>query len=125
MYKIAHVVYVKNSSSNGISDVVPQYVQYQSNFLDVIMVNIADKKKFECVKNVDLVILHGMYNLSMLNFYKKNVDGKIPYIVVPHGGLNKISQGKSKIRKIIANHTLFKKYFQNAKNAILAWKNRT
>lgn len=64
--------------------------------------------------NPDLVIFHEIYRYPYIKIYKELVDNNIPYIIIPHGSLNKRAQSKNKIKKVIGNILLFKKFVRNA-----------
>lgn len=64
--------------------------------------------------NPNLVIFHEIYRYPYIKIYKELVDNNIPYIIIPHGSLNKKAQTKHKIKKVIGNILLFKKFIKNA-----------
>lgn len=47
----------------------------------------------------DLIVFHSVYNLKFYNLYRKCLKYNIPYIIVSHGGLAKITMGKSALKR--------------------------
>lgn len=62
----------------------------------------------------DLVIFHEVYRYPFIKIYKELKNRNIPYIIIPHGSLNKKAQSKHKLKKILGNMLLFRKFIKNA-----------
>ena len=113
--KIVHVLSIENAASNGISSVVPQYAENQKKYVDVDIIDLCNNTNFDLkYEDTDLFVLHGVYNIKMLKFWRKYINGKYKYIYVPHGGFTKVSQNKGKLKKMIANKFLFLKMYKSA-----------
>ena len=130
---IIHFLDREESKCNGVSVVVPQHVREQAKFEDVALINIKgafnnkEIKQFDYVKKApisglphpfnhpDLVIFHEVYCLKYIkiSFYLKRK--KIPYIIMPHGCLNKAAQRNKSKKKAIANLLLFNRFIKNAR----------
>lgn len=60
----------------------------------------------------DLVVFHELYRVPFIAIYKKLKKAKIPYVIIPHGGLNKRAQHTKRLKKAVANALLFNGYFK-------------
>lgn len=135
---ILHIAYLSNSKTSGVGVVVPKYLEYESKYEKVCllncneeynlenkqdnykMLNIKDienydlsnlEKPFDCP---DLVIFHAIYYPIYINLYKQLTKRKIPYIIVPHGSLGKQAQLQKPLKKWGANLLLFNKFIKNS-----------
>lgn len=135
--RIVHISAQPINKYDGISTVIPKYVKYQSEFTEVFVINLGEQRyevspdfkfsyNYEDIKKIGidkilyeskptLIVFHGLYYPKMWKLYIKYIHNKIPYIVIPHGGLTKTSQKKSKIKKILANFFIVNKYIDEAK----------
>lgn len=131
---ILHIAFIVNNKANGVSIVVPKYVEEQSKYENVGLLNlssyvitekIGNAKIFDCTNisinqleepfnKPDLVIFHEVYRYPFIKIYKELLNKKIPYIIIPHGSLNKKAQRKNKLKKIIGNMVFFKRFIKNA-----------
>lgn len=134
---ILHIAYVVNDKANGVSVVVPRYVREQSKSQKVALLNISDEvikdktnnllifNNYDSNKSIleqleepfnkpDIVIFHEIYRYKFIKMYKELLSNNIPYIIIPHGSLNKVAQRKGKIKKIVGNVLLFKSFVKNA-----------
>lgn len=131
---ILHIAYIVNNKANGVSIVVPKYVEEQSKYKNVGLLNlsnyiitekIGNAKVFdytnisinqleEPFNNPDLVIFHEVYRYPFIKIYKELLNKNIPYIIIPHGSLNKKAQRKNKLKKVIGNILFFKRFIKNA-----------
>lgn len=68
--------------------------------------------------NPDLIILHSFYYTEYNSVVKSIVKRKIPYMIEPHGSFGKNAMQKSKLKKIIANNTIFRNQIKKAKGFI-------
>ena len=68
----------------------------------------------EPFNNPDLIVVELFYNMTLSNFRKELVSGKIPYIIIPRGELTKQAQERKKLKKYLANLLLCRKYARKA-----------
>lgn len=130
--KIIHIMYYRNVKSNGVVNIVPQYVLSQSKNENVMLFNAnkeseylneniivknrndGDFDKVLCEFIPDIVIFHEIYLIEYIKYanmcYKKN----IPYVIVPHGSLTNMAQKIKPLKKIVANLILFNKFVNRA-----------
>lgn len=64
--------------------------------------------------NPDIAILHSFYYVEYCKISRILKRKKIPYFIEPHGSFGKASMQKSKIKKMIANNTIFRGQIKNA-----------
>lgn len=110
--KVLHIADFSPIVPNGIKSVLDQILPIQKKQNDVELINLR-KKKFSINLEKDLIVFHGVYNLKYLFLYKKIFKKKIPYIIIPHCSLTKISLNQSKSKKKIFNY-FAKKFYKNA-----------
>ncbi len=129
---ILHFACVKNVLYSGVCVVVPQHVKAQGEYADTALVNVNNQKidgvtnQFEFSKNFDvsalphpfnkpdLVVFHECYRVEYLKISKNLRKNKIPYVILPHGELNKEAQKKKRLKKLIANLLFFKRFTKRA-----------
>lgn len=133
---LLHIARINNNLANGIAQVVPQYMEHQFNNATVALLNygsttLLENKTYKVFNFMDyengditqleypfnkpdLVIFHEIYHPYFLKVYKYLIRNNIKYIIVPHGGLTREAQNKKKLKKMIANHTVFHYYLKNA-----------
>ena len=70
------------------------------------------------VLNPDLVIIHSFYYISYIKAAKCLRDRNIPYFLEPHGAFGKNAMKKSKLKKIIANATIFRSLIKKSSGII-------
>lgn len=135
---ILHIAVMTGSKSNGVVNVVPQYLQHQSEYANVALLNCYEKpyvnsnanypiynlcemnefkledftQPFNCP---DLVVFHTIYYPIYLRLYKKLIKKNIPYVIVPHSSLTKNAQKKSRVKKIIGNILFFNLFIKKAR----------
>lgn len=131
--KIIHLCDITNRKSSGVSVIVPKYVEHQSKWADVLLLNVNNEEVIPIAgeyKNItlsesiselqngfakpDLIVIHDIYSVRLLFYYLKYIKGKYKYIAIPHGGLMRVSQKKSHIKKMIANALFYRYYFKKA-----------
>lgn len=112
--KIIHICELINNHANGISGIVPKYVERQSKYIAVELYNLNGDEPVPFPGDYDLVIVHGVYSIKTLKFFYKYIHKKYKYVFVPHGGLTQMSQLKSKKKKAIANKFLFRQFYRKA-----------
>lgn len=134
--KVLHIAEIDNDAAKGTSAIIPDYVieQKKSSELDVSFLNCNDtilnklegldniymKKHNENMKVIDkvkpqIVVFHELYKPEYLKIYKYLIKKKIPYIIIPHGGMTKTAQNIKKYKKIPANCIFFNNFFKKAK----------
>ncbi|MBO4854138.1 MAG: glycosyltransferase [Oscillospiraceae bacterium] len=62
----------------------------------------------------DLVIFHEIYRPAFLQICRRTRQEKIPYIIIPHGGLTGRAQSVKRVKKWVANHLLFNRFVRGA-----------
>ncbi len=126
---ILHIAAITNNLCDGICVAVPLHINAQANYTNIMFFNIFDEdintinseivlKNFEVQKvkeTTDLVVFHQIYRKEFLSIAKQLKKNNIPYIIVPHGSLTKITQKKNKIKKIVGNFLFFNKFINNAR----------
>ncbi len=129
---ILHIAHITDNAYNGVCVVVPQHVEMQGAYAQTALLNVnnqpikgvekqlAYEEDFDVTKlpvpfNVpDLVIFHEAYRADYLRIAKNLRKHKIPYIILPHGELNKEAQKKKWLKKKIANLLLFNGFIGKA-----------
>jgi glycosyltransferase involved in cell wall biosynthesis len=128
---ILHIARVSDDPYNGVCNVVPMHVISQQAHIEVALLNITPnrieniKTQFTCEKKIsdlsepfnkpDLVVFHEIYFLPYLSYSRELRKRKIPYIIIPHGGLTEDAQKIKKLKKQIANPLLFNRFIYGAK----------
>lgn len=62
----------------------------------------------------DLIVVELFYHMTRSNLCKELVKGNIPYVIIPRGELTKQAQNRKRLKKIIANLLICKKYANKA-----------
>lgn len=131
--KVLHISDIGNDRAAGTSVIIPQYIaaQEKNSSLKVFFLNcnntklnfkaqraymLSDNKKNKCIDDIapDLVIFHELYKPVYINIYKYLKRKKIPYIIIPHGGLTKKAQNTKMLKKRIGNIFFFKAFLNSA-----------
>jgi hypothetical protein len=128
---ILHIARVSDDPYNGVCNVVPMHVVSQQAHTEVALLNITPdrieniKTQFTCEKKIadlpepfnkpDLVVFHEIYYPVYLSYSRELRKRKIPYIIIPHGGLTEDAQKIKKLKKQIANPLLFNRFIYGAK----------
>lgn len=68
--------------------------------------------------NPEIIILHSFYYAEYNSVVKSIVKRNIPYLIEPHGSFGKNAMKKGKLKKIIANNTIFRKQIKKAKGFV-------
>lgn len=128
--RILHVASISKSLYSGVCVVAPQHIIHQQELAEVALLNVIDCKidgiknqyyfKYErWVDNIpspfkepDIVIFHEIYYLRFPKMARDLVKKKIPYIIIPHGGLVREAQRIKWYKKIPANLLFFNKFIK-------------
>ena len=128
---ILHIAELRNMTSNGVGVVVPQHVRAQQAYAQAGLVNLADvsvgedfqlpyQKKFDLDQlpqpfhKPDLVVFHEIYRVPYLTISRQLRQRKIPYVIVPHGGLQKRALRIKWLKKAVANLLLWNRFINGA-----------
>ena len=133
---VLHIASIDNRKTSGTSVAVPQNVLSQNDndkfnvsFFNCSEVEIKCLKElkhnyckngvsiFNIIKGVkpDIVVFHELYKPYYLKIYKYLLQHKIPYIIIPHGGMSVVAQNVKALKKKVANALLFNSFFKGAK----------
>ena len=137
------ILYISNLSTNiaaGLNWSVPATVKAQAKFDDVLWINLTNvtmnhwttipyfhnieefgnlelKNLPEPFNHPDIVVFEGFYHIKDPLFARKLRKVGIPYIIVPRSALTLQAQRCNllkRLKKIVANHLIFKPYSQKA-----------
>lgn len=131
---ILHIGPVDSMKAAGTSVIIPQIVEGQNKIKGVnaallnfskdtkgLDINAFNFKYFDYIKNrirhiselakpfdkPDIVILHSVYQVRVMPLINEIIRKKIPYILVPHGGMTAEAQRQKRIKKKLANLMFF------------------
>lgn len=112
--KILSIASFKENELNGIKSVlekiVPNYIKIG---IEIEVYNIKISEEKIDYSKYDLVLFHGVYFLKYLIISEKFRKLKIPYVIIPHCSLTKISLKQSRLKKILFN-MVAKNFYKNA-----------
>lgn len=129
---ILHIACIKNDLFNGVCVAVPQHIRAQSTLATVGLVNV-NQMPIEGVAcqldhendfdvnalpspfcKPDIVVFHEAYRIEYLKIARNLNRNKIPYVIIPHGELNREAQRKKRLKKMAANILLFNRFINGA-----------
>ena len=124
---ILHVASIENDRFSGVSVVVPEHMRAQERLANVSFLNVTNEKvkgignqikyrrgfSFEGMK-IDLAVFHEAYRLEYIFLSAELRKRRIPYIIIPHGELNREAQRKKWLKKKTANLLLFNHFINRA-----------
>lgn len=132
---VIHIANLDGDPSAGAEVAVLNHIKHQSKKCDLMLLNCGiyefknddsnykivnyDKsisfEKFEKPFNSpDIIIFHSIYYPKYLKLAFQARQSKIPYIVIPHGGLQINAQKTKRIKKILGNFFFFNSFLKNA-----------
>ena len=145
---ILHLAPINMTKANGFRFSVPGLVSAQNklNGIDSGLLNIKDlsvlrkneMKKFDFhffpefvdiskldkpYNNPDIVVFHGVYHMEYIKLYKKLIQKRIPYVIVPRVSLTLGAQRQKYLKKKIGNLLYFNKFINNASKIHYLTKN--
>ncbi len=131
--RVVHIASISEDPFNGVCVVVPEHVRAQSELADVRFVNVSgvqiggieQQLEFDgrlprtkdgsgWLEDVDIVVFHEVYRTRYLRLARVVRAAGVPYIIVPHGELGAQAQSRKRLKKRIANRTLFRSFIQGA-----------
>ncbi len=128
---VLHIANITPSDLGGVRAAVPQMVAAQARFATVGFINtrglpVPELDTMLCeggfsldrlekpFNNPDLVVFHEVYRPEFISIAKQLKNNNVPYIVIPHGCLTRQAQARKRLKKILGNLLLFKKFVKNA-----------
>lgn len=130
--EILHISEIANNLCDGMTTVIPSHVIEQSKIENVTYLNLRNTElkgfgnqvKFlnnigteefkQFISKFDIVVFHGLYIMAYVKIGRVLDSLSLPYVIVPHGSMTKMSQKKKLIKKTIANILYFKRFITHA-----------
>lgn len=131
--KLLHITATHLDTAGGVPVVLKNLVEEQNKINDfsarvlslTAKVNNMESEYFDILgdctfkqyieaKIPDVVILHSFFYIAYCPVVSTLVDMKIPYYIEPHGSFGKVAMKKSRLKKIVANNTVFRKQLKYA-----------
>ena len=126
---VLHISPLSGDKSHGVHAVVPLHVAAQRGFADAALWNLGEKQELGDLPQFqanslgdlpspydrpDIAVFHEVY-IPRYPAVAKELKAKgIPYIIIPHGCLKKTAQRKSRLKKIIGNLLIFRRFCSGA-----------
>ncbi|MGL6294668.1 hypothetical protein [Eubacterium aggregans] len=132
---ILYITHISYNLTTGLSYSIPSQTAAQSSYDQVLWLNTIKTKDSAWVNNPvlqywdkplklklfphpfhqpDLVLFESFYQTKDVVFAKELRRNSIPYIIVPRGALTDGAQHKKRIKKVIGNALVFKKFSKKA-----------
>lgn len=132
--KILHITATHLNKYGGIPVVLEKLVEHQNKIKDVQSIVLSvrsdikdinspffhfineDNKIIDFITeyNPEVIIFHGLYFTQYVKIGKLISSNHFKYYIQPHSSFMKQGQRKGKIKKFVANRTLFHKFIKNA-----------
>lgn len=117
--KIVHIRGTLDTPYDGASVAAAKQIASQKSVAEVRAYNVRVTSAELILADLradqpDLVVFHEIYRppfLPIASFLKKQ---KIPYVVIPHGGLSKCAQSQKRAKKAVGNLLFFNCYLRGA-----------
>lgn len=131
-FTILHIAFIDENPFAGVNIAAAQHVIAQQDWAEVALVNLTNlpvagvRQQFAYADDFDvtklpapfcapgLVVFHELYRPPFLRISRQLRRLKIPYVIIPHGGLTAFAQRKKKLKKTVANLVLFDRFFDGA-----------
>lgn len=129
---VLHVAYITNDFASGVSTVVPQYLNEQSEIkeMNIALLNLTNYRPKDakypvffqsCIEklpepfcNPSLVIFHEIYRPDHIKLSHWLRRRAIPYIITPHGSLTYVAQEQHHLAKQLLNVFFYNAFIRNA-----------
>ena len=129
---LLHIALIDQNPFAGVNVAVKAFLRAQSAGSRCALWNLADQctggveneflyRQFNDFSKLpapfdrpDLVIFHEIYRPAFLKIYRRAQQEKIPYIIIPHGALTRQAQSIKRMKKLVANCLLFKRFVRGA-----------
>ncbi|ATI62348.1 MULTISPECIES: glycosyltransferase [Bacillus] len=132
--KVLHITATHLNKYGGIPVVLEKLVKHQNEIIGTKSLVLSVKNEVAQLKsnffhfrsdyneieefikdyNPDVTVFHGLYFIEYVKVMKILSSHKYRYFIQPHSSFMKTAQEKGKIKKYIANNTLFKGLIKNA-----------
>ena len=129
---ILHIALIGNSLFDGVSVSVPAHIKAQKQYAEVALWNVSGETiqgvdtqfsyvtcpSIERLPNPfckpDLVVFHEVYRVAYVKIQRELKKKKIPYVILPHGSFTVEAQKKKRLKKMVANFSVFSSYIKSA-----------
>lgn len=129
---ILHIFESLNRKYAGTDVVIPEHIKAQQKLEKVACVNIANLKidgvdnQLEYTEDFkisnlqepfnkpDIIVFHQLYYPKFLKIAKEARKRKIPYVIIPHGGMTTQAQKIKRLKKTVGNIVFFNKFMKGA-----------
>lgn len=117
--KIVHITGTIDSPFDGASVAVAHHIASQRPVAAVRAYNVRMASSTQILNELkadrpELVVFHEIYRPAFLPIAAFLRKQKIPYVVVPHGGLTKSAQAQKWVKKAVGNLLFFNRYLHGA-----------